>query len=763
MKKLLLLAISAVLMFTACGGGNNTEPNKPEVIPAISVSTTSVVLDATGTSASVTLTSNVAWSASVSENWLNVSPLSGSGTTTITVSASPNTGVARTATVTVKDTDGKLSRSFSVTQNEAGATPVVPTPDTFDGNKRSGLTYQLLVYSFCDSDGDGIGDFNGIKSKLDYLDGLGVTALWLSPSHPTSSYHGYDVNDYFTLNPLYGSAHTSASAEEDFRSLCAAAKEKGIAIYMDYVLNHSGKDNDWFKSVQSDPAGSEYKDYYVISSDPDADVAAGRIDNYGGASGPGMGSWHQLSGGSLGYTGRLHFKLDWTGATKYITVTETTEAAQTSNASARKWLWIGTDGHLEGLYETSANIFEITLNVDTDWGFLVRTSSTTWDGGTKYGGKAGASKITFGQPFALDNSTASNIVFGAASYYFASFDASMPDLNYGKYTEAKDSKAFKAIAESVDKWIGFGISGLRLDAVIWIYQTNNGNANPEFLRQWYERCNSAYHAAGNTGDFFMVGETWLGHDVERSYYKGIPSCFEFEYFGQITNALNNKNANQFAKNVSGYITSHKAVRSDAITSVFLTNHDQNRAAEDLGKSLAKEKQAAAMLLTGGGKPYIYQGEELGYWGKKDGGDEYVRTPLKWTKTGAVASKLLGTKVDNSMLSSSISVEAQAETESSLLNVYKAFAKVRNTYPALANGEMTEHGTYNSGNTSYPTIACWYMTSGSEKMLVVHNTDTSEKTLAFTDDLSKAVALLGTAARRGNTLTIGANSSVVFKL
>ncbi|MBQ9184523.1 MAG: alpha-amylase [Bacteroidales bacterium] len=762
MKKLLLLAISAVLLLSACGG--SSEPDKPSVVPAISLSTTSVTLDASGAVSTVTLTANVAWSASLSENWVSVSPLSGNGNATLNVSAQANTGTARTATVTIKDADGKLPRTFSVIQSEAGAVDIVPAPDAFDGTKRSGLTYQILVYSFADSDGDGVGDFKGIESKLDYLDGLGVTALWLSPAHPTSSYHGYDVNDYNTLNPLYGSAHTSASAEEDFRSLCTAAKAKGITIYMDYVLNHSGKDNEWFKSVLSNPTGSEYKEYYVLSSDPDADVAAGKIDNYGGASSPGMGGWHQISGGgNVGYKGRLHFKLDWTGATKYITVTETTDAVQSSNSAATKWLWIGTNGHLEGLYETSANIFEITLDVDTDWGFLVRTSSTSWDGGTKYGGKAGASKVTFGQPLALDNSTASNIVFGEATYYFASFDTSMPDLNYGKYTDAKNSKAFEAIAKTVDKWIGFGIGGLRLDAVIWIYQSNNGNANPEFLRQWYERCNTAYHAAGHSDDFFMVGETWLGHDVERTYYKGLPSCFEFEFFGQVTNAINNKNANQFAKNVAGYITSHKAVRSDAVTSIFLTNHDQNRAAEDLGKSAAKEKQAAAMLLTSAGKPYIYQGEELGYWGTKSGGDEYVRTPIKWTKTGDVASKLLGSKVDNSMLSSSISVEAQSETESSLLNVYKAFAKVRNTYPALANGTMTEHGTYNSSNGTYPTIACWYMTSGSDKMLVVHNTDTSAKNLAFTDDLSKPVALLGTAALRGNTLTIGANSSVVFKL
>ena len=68
-------------------------------------------------------------------------------------------------------------------------------PIEWDGTKNAEITYQLLVYSFADSDGDGIGDFQGIIDKLDYLDSLGATALWLSPIHPAASYHGYDVQD----------------------------------------------------------------------------------------------------------------------------------------------------------------------------------------------------------------------------------------------------------------------------------------------------------------------------------------------------------------------------------------------------------------------------------------------------------------------------------------------------------------------------------------------------------------------------------------
>lgn len=761
MKKIVLLAIVA-LIFTACGGSSK-EPSGGSTSASISLSSTSVNINAAGDGVQVILTANVAWSASVADDWAAVSPSSGTGNATLTITAAANTGASRFTTVTIKDKDAKVSKSFTIVQAEGAATAIVPNPDTFDGTKKGSQTYQLLIYSFADSDGDGIGDFAGIKSKLDYLDELGITALWLSPAHPTSSYHAYDVNDYNTLNPLYAvGTKTSAKAESDFKELVDAAHAKGIKIYMDYVLNHSGTGNAWFQSVKENPSASQYKDYYVLSTSPDADVAAGKIDNYGGNSGPGMGSWHSLGDGSIGYTGRLHFKLDWSGSTKYITVTETTEAAQTSNSSATKWLWIGKTGHLEGLYETSTNIYEITLDVDTDWGFLVRTSSTSWDGGTKYGGKAGASKITFGEPLALDNSTAADITFGTTTYYFASFDASMPDLNYGKYSECENSPAFKAIAATADRWItDFGVDGFRLDAVIWVYQASV-TANQRFLDQWYKHCNATYKAAGHSDDIFMVGEAWDSHNTEKQYYKGLISCFEFEYGvnndALLSKTLNNKNGSNYVTKVNGYISDHKAVRSDAITSIFLTNHDQDRWAEAIGKNVAKEKQAAAMLLTTPGKPFVYQGEELGYWGTKSGGDEYVRTPILWDKAGTqCAKKGVNNKVNSSMLTSSISVEAQDADDKSLLNVYRTWSRLRNTYSALATGEMTKASI---GGTS---IAAWYMTSGSEKLLVIHNVADGNTELTVSDSMEHPVALLGTATVKGTTLTIGANSSVVFKL
>jgi len=736
-------------MLVACGEKVNPEPPTPQ--ENLSVSPASLTFSEEDSSTKlITVTASGSWSASASAGWIQVSPPSGNGNGSLSVKVvEPNTGEgARTGSVDV--VCGSKKASVSVTQSGAAKIAIVPAPAAFDGNKRASTTYQLLVYSFADSNGDGIGDFKGIQNKLNYLDEMGATALWLSPSHPTNSYHGYDVNDYTAVNPLYGT-------EADFKSLVDAAHAKGIKIYMDFVLNHTGTGHEWFKSVKADPKNSPYKDYYVLSTNPTADGLDGKIDNYGGSKSSNMGGWHSLGDGNIGYKGRLHFKVDWTGSTKYVTVTETTDAPQNPNTTnAERWIHVGSKGSL-GMYKTANNIYELTIDVDTNWGFLVRTSnSDSWPAGTKYGGSAGNSVITFGKPFPLDNSTAADIVFGETTYYFAAFDGSMPDLNYGKYTECEHSGAFKATVEAATKWVNLGVDGFRLDAVIWIYNAQIP-ANQRFLDQWYQAVNAAYKAAGHTDNIFMVGEAWEGHGTEKQYYKGLISNFEFEYFGAITRALGGSGSN-FASSVNGWISDHTTQRSDAITSIFFTNHDQDRAAESLGKNLDKEKQAAAMLLTSPGKPFMYQGEELGYWGTKSGGDEYVRAPIVWDDAAAqVAKKGVNNKVDNSMLTGAISVENQLADENSLLNVYKSWSRLRNTYPALATGDMTPVSLSGS------SFAAWYMTSGGQKLLVVHNCAGSEKSVSVSDSMTKPIALLGTGFVKEQTLILGPYSSVVFQL
>lgn len=126
--------------------------------------------------------------------------------------------------------------------------------------------YEVFVRSFADSDGDGIGDLRGLTSRLDDLndgdptttDDLGVTALWLMPVAESPSYHGYDVTDYRTIEPDYGTA-------EDFRALVAAAKDRGIDVIVDLVMNHTSVEHPWFQDART--PGSEHDDWYVWANE----------------------------------------------------------------------------------------------------------------------------------------------------------------------------------------------------------------------------------------------------------------------------------------------------------------------------------------------------------------------------------------------------------------------------------------------------------------------------------------------------------------
>lgn len=117
--------------------------------------------------------------------------------------------------------------------------------------------YEIFVRSFYDSDGDGIGDFNGVAQKLDYLSDLGVTGLWLMPIFPSPSYHGYDVTDYYAVNPQYGTL-------DDFKTLLAEARKRNIRVVIDLVINHTSDQHPWFRDAKRDK-NSKYRDWYIWS------------------------------------------------------------------------------------------------------------------------------------------------------------------------------------------------------------------------------------------------------------------------------------------------------------------------------------------------------------------------------------------------------------------------------------------------------------------------------------------------------------------
>lgn len=123
---------------------------------------------------------------------------------------------------------------------------------------KNAIIYCLSVGRFMDANGDGVGDFQGLMRRLDYLQGLGVTTIWLMPFQPSPGRdNGYDITDYYNVDPKYGTLG-------DFAEFTHACDERGLRVIIDLVVNHTSDRHPWFQSARSDP-GSKYRDWYVWS------------------------------------------------------------------------------------------------------------------------------------------------------------------------------------------------------------------------------------------------------------------------------------------------------------------------------------------------------------------------------------------------------------------------------------------------------------------------------------------------------------------
>ncbi|MCC8049493.1 MAG: alpha amylase [Clostridiales bacterium] len=135
-------------------------------------------------------------------------------------------------------TDSEIAET-ETTGTEAAETAGMMT-EALDDNYRN--YYEIFVYSFYDSDGDGIGDLNGVREKLDYIEEMGFDGIWLMPVMPSTTYHKYDVTDYYGIDEEYGTI-------EDFQALIEECHERGIRVVIDFVINHTSSQHEWFQTA----------------------------------------------------------------------------------------------------------------------------------------------------------------------------------------------------------------------------------------------------------------------------------------------------------------------------------------------------------------------------------------------------------------------------------------------------------------------------------------------------------------------------------
>ncbi len=160
------------------------------------------------------------------------------------------------------------------------------------------VTYEIFVQSFYDSNGDGIGDFEGMTTKLDYLQDLGIEAIWLMPINPSPTYHKYDVTDYYGVHPDYGTM-------DQFKVFVAEAHKRDIKVVMDMVINHCSSEHPWFKAAQ-DP-NSKYRDYFVWA-DMEEIEAEGKLEKEATGDSDNTHQWNEVEDQE-----ELYYAFFWSG------------------------------------------------------------------------------------------------------------------------------------------------------------------------------------------------------------------------------------------------------------------------------------------------------------------------------------------------------------------------------------------------------------------------------------------------------------------
>lgn len=293
-------------------------------------------------------------------------------------------------------------------------------------------------------------------------------------------------------------------------------------------------------------------------------------------------------------------------------------------------------------------------------------------------------------------------------YYYGIFSYTMPDLNY-------ETKAVKDEIKSIsDFWLtNISIDGFRLDAAKHLIEEGSNQENtPSTITYWKEFANNVKAANNNA---MTVAEVWTStNEIVKYINSGLDLAFEFDVAEAIKNSVKNNNPYTLKSKISTI----RDVYPYHQYATFLSNHDQDRSYEAMGKDVENSKLAASVLLTLPGTPFIYYSEEIGVWGMKSGGDEWVRKPMNWTSSGGftTGTPWTGLTGDQQM---GKNVATQKTESNSLLNHYKKMTALRKKYPQLSEGTFQTLG--NNGGTVYA-----YLRESEKKgIVIIHNFGTSD--------------------------------------
>ncbi len=564
--------------------------------------------------------------------------------------------------------------------------------DTWYSNS---VFYQVFVRSFKDSNGDGKGDLAGLTSKLDYLQGLGINALWLNPIHPSPSYHGYDITDYKGINPDFGTL-------ADFKTLLAAAKARGIRIILDYVPNHTARSHPWFLNALK---GGDKKTWYNW-----------REQNPGWKQ-PwvnGGAAWHPVvTGGSSGS------KVIFAGSFQ-------------AALGASAW---NPNGAESQAVETQAGVFELVVRLPKGVYEYKVALGGTWTenygaGGVADGANIRLEVVTDSIVKFIFNRNSKEILdsinhpsrvtapsevpaptqFEEAAptkteYYYGVFWDGMPDLNW------RNADVREAMFDAARYWLELGVDGFRVDAPRYLFEEFDGN-NPDTESDQDWQSDFTQFVKSVKPDATVVSEIWTSTETVAKYFQngtGQEMGFNFDLSKAIRETANRANPEAVQQVLSRVAKSYPASAVDAI---FTSNHDLERMKFF---NAGRYRSAATLLLTLPGTPFIYYGEEIGLPNATSTRDEAKRTPMRWNNAafGGFSSvqpwQLFSSTEEN------INVASQQKAES-LWTLYKNLIRIRQANPAL------RIGGYEPLNTSNDRVFGFTRVFEKQKIVVLINLD-----------------------------------------
>ena len=636
------------------------------------------------------------------------------------------------------DDDGTnvtYNKSEYVTADFSKNKDLAKTSEEFLNN--AGVGYQIMVSSFADSDGDGFGDIYGVYQKLDYIKGLGVNVIWLTPIQLSDSYHGYDIADYLTVDPKFGSTKSDAAQDnngvvssetafKDYMQLLQGAHDLGMKVIMDLVINHTSTTNKWF--ISSAKLDKTYRAYYQWGNHETDSTNINQNK-----------SWYPYSSHAYSYYAKFGTSMPELN----YSYQDTRDAVK---GIALQWLEWGVDGfrmdavkHIFMKDEVASDSKDTIIKDVTgkaDYSSNLTKNLNFWRELNYEIKKEYPNAFIVGENF---DGHAYHV-----SPYYEGFDSLFDFYSYFNLTSlaAKANNSSLGYNMTASSLIGASDSGTPYSASSDSAAEGTKTTSLKYGGYWNLRnvlsVNNQYRGGGavtktsTTGYSMINGAFTSNHDIARTINRVAGSKYN----------------------------------SDGLTDQGKITTDNYKVYDELATTV----QIAELMLPG--LTWIYYGDELGMTGnfKNDTdtstssySDLAYRQPMKWTNDGQVNDGSFttgynvtgsGVKVEFDAVNKTSTVPSVAEAlngSSSHYNAIKAFASAKSSSQALIKGNFVP---YNFDGNDY--ILNFHRIFGSEDYQVLINM--SSKTQAINSSGQVVASFNG-----ATTTSLPARSAVLINL